>query len=581
MHAEPVNTNLVQIGLQANSKQSVKSGANEMNPRATEYRRLIESLRVMLGIIAGLLMLDTPARVQGNLSLGVIAFSAYAAILLWKAANGASVTHHRIFYWLDACWFLMLLFLAGEARTHYFLFLYFPVFFAAWRTGYRESVAIAVFSGLAALVLIQLSDPGIPWARLLTLPLSLLFVGPIFVALARDEATAQMSQVIAATIVDALESRRDIDSIIPDLIPRIATHMGASSAILALRTFEARNRVFCWEAENGSSELSETAAASVADQVLSLAPEVAHGWSRKQRWWRHDRRISIGSSGQPLNPTQSDRAALTALLDLVGRARLFSAPLAIPGIGRLQLLLAGDSIDVSVQSLTMLVAIVEKIGPSIENAFLRERLATEAVETERARIGRDLHDSAIQPYIGLKFGLEAVQHRAGPDNPVSADLASLVEMATEELTTMRDVISGLRGSPGSGGALLSSAVRRQAARFGQLFGMQVEVEVQGEMPVSRRIAGELFHIVAEGLSNIRRHTQARRAWISLTTAGGLLILSIRNEKDPQAPDVPDFVPISLSERAAALGGSVKLDRDSSYTSVTVSVPISGRKKREE
>lgn len=123
--------------------------------------------------------------------------------------------------------------------------------------------------------------------------------------------------------------------------------------------------------------------------------------------------------------------------------------------------------------------------------------------------------------------------------------------------------------------MLASAVRRQASRFGQLFGIEVEVEVEGEMPVSRRIAGELFHIVAEGLSNVRRHTQARRAWISLRMASDLLILDIRNENDVQTPAKADFTPISLTERACALGGSVELASDASGTALTVRVPIPG------
>jgi len=173
-----------------------------------------------------------------------------------------------------------------------------------------------------------------------------------------------------------------------------------------------------------------------------------------------------------------------------------------------------------------------------------------------------------------------VQRRASSDNPVAPDLARLVTMATEELATMREVISGLRGVPGKGGALLANAVRRQASRFGQLFGIEVEVEVEGEMPVSRRIAGEIFHIVAEGLSNIRRHTEARQAWISLSAAGDWLVLGIRNANDQNTPTVPAFTPISLTERAAALGGSVELERDQSSTTVTVRVPIPTSKSRD-
>lgn len=220
------------------------------------------------------------------------------------------------------------------------------------------------------------------------------------------------------------------------------------------------------------------------------------------------------------------------------------------------------------------------VSPRI-TGYLRELLAKEAVDSERARIGRDLHDSAIQPYIGLKFAIEAVQRQAGPDNPVAADLAQLVEMVSDELAAMRGVVSRLRRSPDQGGVLLSSAVRRQAARFAQLFGIQVSVEVEGEITVSRRIASEMAHIIAEGLSNIRRHTPSRQASISLGSVGSWLLLNIRNISDAQSPRAPGFTPVSLTERAAALGGLVDISRDEAGTTVTVRVPMPSRNQRNQ
>lgn len=437
---------MAEPGLVADAIPVTTDAVDKTVPHATEYRRLIESLRVMLAIVAGLLMLDVPSENQSYLAIGVLAFSAYAAVVLWLAANGSTGTQHRIFCWLDAGWFLLLLSLAGERGTYYFQFLLFPVFFAAWRSGFRESIAIAAFSGLASIVVFALRDPDISWARLLALPLSLFVVGPISVVLARGEAAIRESQVFAASLVEGLDSRRGFDTIIPDLISRIARHLGASAAILAVRTFEGRSRIFCWEAENGPSELSAMAAHAVAEQALSFPADIALGWSGAQRWWERDRLVGIGPSRLPLAPRPADRSTLMVLAGLTGKGRLMSVPLSQSGIGRVRLMLAGNAICINVQLLEMLVHIVDQIGPSVENAYLRERLATEAADTERARIGRDLHDSAIQPYIGLKFAIEAVYRRAEPGTPLAIDLERLVAMASEELASMREVISGLRGA---------------------------------------------------------------------------------------------------------------------------------------
>ena len=79
--------------------------------RTDKHRRIVESLRVMLAIIAGLLMLDERQEGRQELSIAVIAFSIYAITLLWQAANGSLNAQRRVYYWLDSCWFLLLLYL--------------------------------------------------------------------------------------------------------------------------------------------------------------------------------------------------------------------------------------------------------------------------------------------------------------------------------------------------------------------------------------------------------------------------------------------------------------------------------------
>ena len=543
--------------------------------RTDKHRRIVESLRVMLAIIAGLLMLDERQEGRQELSIAVIAFSIYAITLLWQAANGSLNAQRRVYYWLDSCWFLLLLYLADNSGTHYFLFLLFPVFFAAWRADYRESVAIAAFSGAGALAVFIVNDPLLPWSQLLALPLSLFVIAQVLVALARIEEATQKRQELARHFEVMADSRPSFDAIVSDLILQIAQKMDASVVLLAIKTFSGRCRVMCWEAEHEIFELSEGAAAPVVKQALSLPAEVAVGWLGDLPRWRGSRQIEIGPSGLPSDIFQISRDTLLELSSLAGRERLMSVPISAGSVGKMRLLLAGESIKVNLQTLGTFQRIVEQVGPTVDNACLREELANQAADAERARIGRDLHDTAIQPYIGLKFAIEAVQRRAGQDNPIASDLARLTELVTEELASMREVVSGLRGEPGKGGALLSSAVRRQAARCGQLFGIDVEVNIEADVPVSRRMAGEIFHMVAEGLSNIGRHTKSHWAWVSLAMQGETLLLILRNGNDGSG--APDFTPRSLTERANELGGSVHIQRDALETTVTVSVPITDSK----
>jgi signal transduction histidine kinase len=120
---------------------------------------------------------------------------------------------------------------------------------------------------------------------------------------------------------------------------------------------------------------------------------------------------------------------------------------------------------------------------------------------------------------------------------------------------------------------LVPAVRRQAARFGELYGIKVDVEATGELGINDSLADEAFHIVSEALSNIRRHTDASLARIHLSCAMQKFKLQIANPCDA-ALAVKLFTPRSISERARALGGACQVEtgpgRD---TVVTVEIPL--------
>lgn len=63
---------------------------------------------------------------------------------------------------------------------------------------------------------------------------------------------------------------------------------------------------------------------------------------------------------------------------------------------------------------------------------------------ERRRISRDLHDSTIQPYLGLKWALEAIQTKSAAGRPILDDLTRLVARVDQELLSMRRYVSSLR-----------------------------------------------------------------------------------------------------------------------------------------
>jgi signal transduction histidine kinase len=131
---------------------------------------------------------------------------------------------------------------------------------------------------------------------------------------------------------------------------------------------------------------------------------------------------------------------------------------------------------------------------------------------------------------------------------------------------------GLKQAGEREGILLPS-VRRFAETFTQTTGIGVDLKVADDVHVNDRLAAEVFQMVIEGLSNIRRHTHAMHATIALARRDNQLVLRIEDAGVNGSAPAP-YTPRSIAERAAALGGQVQVARRrDGGSAVIVEIPL--------
>lgn len=279
---------------------------------------------------------------------------------------------------------------------------------------------------------------------------------------------------------------------------------------------------------------------------------------------------------EPGHGSAEARGRLTKLADILKVNSVLSVPLGSGGscIGRVY-------IGSRQQRYTHLDLVPLRQGAKhacilIESVWLADRLAREVASQERRRISRDLHDSAIQPYIGLKLGLEAMRRRLRGSAELAGDLDELIKIARDGIGELRDYVGSLKKAEARKQVTsLLAAVRMQAKKFAESYGIDAQVIANGDIPVSAPLQQEVMHIVREGLSNIRRHTSAEHATINLSEAHGQLLVELINDKARQASK-RDFFPRSISERAKELGGRVSVQhRSGQRTVVAVELPLQG------
>ncbi|HSQ05447.1 MAG TPA: histidine kinase, partial [Burkholderiales bacterium] len=243
-------------------------------------------------------------------------------------------------------------------------------------------------------------------------------------------------------------------------------------------------------------------------------------------------------------------------------------------IGRLYVAL--QRVRYPVNHLRFLEQIMNQAGLMIENMQLVERLTLEVASEERKKISRDLHDGTIQPYVGLKLGLEALRRKVNADAHVARELEELIKIAADGINQLRHYVGHLKGSTGNKASeSLLPAVRQQAAKFSEYYGIHATVVADGDITVNARLFEEVMFIVREGLSNIRRHSSSEHARLSLNAGEHCLVLEFVNDNgcgDETPADV--FFPRTIGERARELGGQVHVQhRPGGETAVTVEIPV--------
>lgn len=151
-------------------------------------------------------------------------------------------------------------------------------------------------------------------------------------------------------------------------------------------------------------------------------------------------------------------------------------------------------------------------------------------------------------------------------------LERLIKVSDAAIADLRRHIGGLQDGSVQEGVLLL-ALQRLGQRFAETTGIAVHVKAEGDICLNDRLAAEVFQMVAEGLSNVRRHTHSPWATVSLACHNEHLIMRIENAGMVGEAPV-SFTPRSIAGRAAAIGGHTRVERsDTGSTVVLVDIPL--------
>jgi signal transduction histidine kinase len=545
---------------------------------------MIRRMRLLLALSALLVVYIDPSepdRFVVATYTALVVYSIYsAALVLLSLRPGAAFHISRASHWIDVGWYLLLVALSNGTSSIFFVCFFFAILVASFRWGAAEGVRVTLASALFFTLVGYLTAPAgqaFELNRFLLRPVYLLLLGYMMAFWGGFEIKLKRRLALLKAVNTFSNPRFGTGQTIISMMKRVRAFYKADACLLILSTSKGEGfrltRVERTSEEEAAAQ-SESIPVEVAAQFLSLPETLAVVYNVRRRFWqpREDCFYAFDLARQA--ETDEGRETSDRLSVALEAEAFISLPLRYreQTVGRVYL--TGRRGIFGRSDVGFLLQIVEHVIPVLDNIRLLDRLASDAAERERQRIARDIHDSVIQPYIGLQYKVAAIRNKmqSGDGGDVSAELEKLFEVTAGEITGLRRYVRGLKEESSARDDLLS-AVRRYVEQFEDNYAIRVRVESRGELNVNDRLAAELIQIVHEGLSNVRKHTEATSALVSFECRDGKIILSVEND-NPSGASFEPFVPRSITERTENLGGRVRIERlKTGSTAVRVEIPL--------
>jgi signal transduction histidine kinase len=184
-----------------------------------------------------------------------------------------------------------------------------------------------------------------------------------------------------------------------------------------------------------------------------------------------------------------------------------------------------------------------------------------AVEAERLRLARELHDTVVQGVLAARREHTMAAEMLPPDATHARQAAARVgAMLAAAVTEARSLIDVLREGHVGERRLIDELAPR-LRNFAERHGYTLEYREDPALAVvtgSRSI--EVLRIVDEALSNVRRHADATTVRVAAVRAGDQLILTIADNGRGFDPEhtTPGHGITGIRERTEILGGRLTI-----------------------
>jgi signal transduction histidine kinase len=463
---------------------------------------------------------------------------------------------------------------------------WFPYMFLCYAAGIRWGLELTLpLAGALSLILVLLTavKGDIHWMRVVSwLGLTTgTFAGGAGLAFMGDRNRRFASQIEFFSRLGAtIQVDQGLAESLRLFLEELATSFGANEALMLYRDTDLE-RIFLWRLKAGESErlvpesmpLSRTDGFLLDDMDATICWNSLAGSGSGFGWDRRDGRALKNLPRLP-GPAQQElkvTSFATVAFDQGGQAT-----------GRIFLLNCRKPFQK--QDLAWFENIAAHISPALENIFLLRHLRARAIEAERSRIARDLHDGILQTLLSIEIQLDVMRRRlpAAPDQAVSG-LASLQQTVRNEGAELRQTVTDLRPLRVQSADLVD-LMRGFAERYRNESTIALDLLIDSaQLRAPDRVCREIFQIYREALNNIKKHAKASHVVVKLSQDDSRLVLVVDDNGEGfsfagrftgDELDRLRLGPISIKERARTMGGVLTVESNPGHGArLTIEVPL--------
>ncbi|MEX2252665.1 MAG: ATP-binding protein [Thermoleophilaceae bacterium] len=222
----------------------------------------------------------------------------------------------------------------------------------------------------------------------------------------------------------------------------------------------------------------------------------------------------------------------------------------------------------------------ESTGRLRARELTRRTLGSEA--EVRRQLAESLHDGPVQELIGVDMMLTAARqaNEAGDRKRADEVLGEARALVERNIQHLRDEIVAL-GPEAFEELSFEEAMRTCLPVWQRRYGIEVELDIE-ELALSSAMAGDLFRIAQEAVTNAGRHARAEAISVHLRRANGNVELRVCDDGEGFGEgnllerSAPGHLGLAaMRERAALLYGELRVESSEAGTNVIVRAPLAG------